>query len=315
MVRGRGRALRTGLWAGLMLSALALSGCELCTDLNCDGGGGSAGDLQFQRGLVFVNAGGNLGAADQSDWATLGTFTSGGGVRHPSVSPDGDTLAFASTDGSTLFSVPSVGGALTTIVSAGGAFAGVSEPVFDPSGERVIFTYASGGVTGIGQVAADGTGTPQALSANAGGISFASPSFDESGRLYVIAGDGVRGGVALGRMDPVTGVYSNLTDNLGNNVLQIAHRAEVSPDGRRIAFDGRTSSGAIHLFVYTLSTGEVVQLNVGGGNQTWPTWVDNVRLAFASDAGGAEQIYLAPVSGGSAELVIPSASQPRFGPR
>lgn len=296
-------------------AALGLSGCELCTDLNCDGGGGSAGELQFQRGLVFVQAGGNLGAADQSDWGTLGIFTSGGGVRHPNVSPDGDTLAFASTDGSTLFSVPAVGGALTTIVTAGGAFAGVSEPVFDPSGERVLFTYASGGVTAIGQVAADGTGTPAALSANAGSISFASASFDDAGRLYVIAGDGVRGGVALGRMDPVTGVYSNLTDTLGNNVVQIANRAEVSPDGQRIVFDGRTSSGAIHLFVFTIATGEVIQLNVGGGNQTWPTWVDNVRLAFASDAGGAEQIYLAPMSGGSAQLVIPSASQPRFGPR
>jgi len=298
----------------LAAALVGLPGCELCSDLNCDGGGGSVGELRFASGLVYVTAGSrDIAGADRRDWSTTGYFTTGGGLRNPAVGPGGDSIVFATTRGDALLRAATVGGALSTLATSDASISNLRQPVFTPDGRRVVFTFDRGGVAGIGSVAADGSGgiieVPRTLSA----VHYTSPSFDASGRLYVVAATSGGVGAELVRLDLSTGASQVVTDDLGD-ALGVANRAQVSPDGTQIVFDGRTSSGATRLFVHTVG-GSTRQLNVGAGNQTFPTWVSANTLAFASDTGGADQIYLAPATGGSADLIIPSATEPNFGPR
>lgn len=299
--------------AVLAAALLGLSGCELCTDLNCDGGGGTVGELTFNSGLVFVTAvSRDVAGADQRDFAVTGRFTAGGGTRNPAVGPDGDSIVFATARGDALLRVATVGGASSTLATSDNTITNLRQPVFSIDGKRVFFTFDRGGVSGIGSVAADGTGgiveVPRPLRA----VNFTSPSFDLAGRLHAVANTPGDVGAELGRLDPITGDFLVLTRNL-ENALVVANRAQVSPNGTKIVFDGRVSSGATRLFIHAIGGG-TVQLDVGAGNQSFPTWVKEDTLAFASDAGGADQIYLVKTTGGSAELVIPGGTEPNFGP-
>ena len=298
--------------AALAAVVLGLSGCELCEDLNCDGGGIGVGNFSFTRGLVFVTAGAaNVGGADARDYSVTGVFTNDGAYRDPSVGPGGDSLVYASQDGNALYRVPTAGGVASVLANQDPTFRNLRQPVFTPDGLFVLFTYDSGGRSGIGRVSADGTGGIVPLSPS-GAVSYSSPSFDRSGRLLAVSGTSGNP-TSLRYLDPNTGSPNEVASGLGN-ALAVANRAQLSPDGTRVAFDGRISSGATRLFVLDLASGTTEQLDVGAGNQTYPTWTGNAELAFGSDEGGADQIYVVPAAGGSPTLIIPSARQPSFGP-
>ena len=219
-------------------------------------------------------------------------------------------MVYVSQDGSSLFRIPTVGGVPSVLATQDPTFRNLRQPVFTPDGLFVLFTFDSAGSTGIGRVAADGTGGIVPLSP--GAISYSSPSFDRNGRLLAVSGTSGNP-TSLSYLDPDTGSPNEVATDLGN-ALAVANRAQLSPDGTRVAFDGRISSGATRLFVHDLGSGATDQLDVGSGNQTYPTWTSNAELAFGSDEGGADQIYLVPAEGGSPTLIIPSAVQPSFGP-
>jgi TolB protein len=308
-----------GLLAVGMSAALGLmgAGCSLCENLDCDPGGGGGvggGEVDFTRGLVLVRDG-DLLVADRADYSQTAQLTSGGSFRHPTVSPDGRVVVAAAADGSALVRVPTAGGASATLLRADATYRGLRNPVFTPDGTRVLFVYDSGAASSVGSVAADGTGGVRAV-VGGGSTAYGSPSFDRTGRLFVATGPSAFNLNRLVQVNPSTGVTVGASLSLGTSASRVVNRAEVSPDGTRIAFDGEIASGAVRLFVVSSSGGAASQLNLGPGNQAWPTWTGDTTLAFASETGGgAESIYTVPASGGSAELAVPSGTEPSFGPR
>ncbi|MCI0570474.1 MAG: hypothetical protein L0Y66_06970 [Myxococcaceae bacterium] len=302
-----------GVFVGLSVAAGVLGGCTLCENLDCDPGGGGIGngDFSFSRGIVFIRDG-DIFAADESDFTTAEPLTSGGSFQRPGLSPDGRAVVAATRNGSQLVRV-SLAGSASTLLQEDATFQNLREPVFTPNGQSVVFVFDSGAQSCIGRVAADGSGGAETLLGCSGAFpSYASPSFDEQGRLLVAAG-------SFGNLNSLE--LWNLTTNsrvrtfssLGN-ATRVASRAVLSPDGKLVAFDGVTASGALRLFTVSSSGGTPVQLPIGAGNHTFPSWKGNTALVFASDEGGGDAAYLVDLSSSSAELVVPSAEEPTYGP-
>jgi TolB protein len=305
-----------GTLLGLAVGAGLLGGCSLCEDFDCEsGGGGGTGEVSFTRGLVFLRGSArDILVADASDYSATQPLTSGGGFRHPSLSPDGDAVAFTDSTGSRLMRVSTRGGSPATVLDADNTFRNLRNPAFTPDGTGIVFVYDSGGASYLGQVSADGTGGAFQL-AGGGALSYGSPSFSKGGKLLAVAGSSGNSFTQLELINPANGATTPVLNNLGGEALQVVNRAVLSPDGTRAAFDGRVASGNTRLFVVDLASRTVRQLSIGAGNQSFPSWVGNTQLAFTSDEGGSDQVYLVPVDGsGSASLTVPSATEPMYGP-
>lgn len=303
-----------GLLVGLSV-ALGLAGCDgLCANVDCDPGGGGGvggGNFSFARGLVFVR-GGDLYLSDRSDYSAAEPLSSGEAFVTPSLSPDGRSVV-AATAGRTRLVRLSVGSSSTaTLLQAGGPFTELRNPVFTPDGQSVLFVYNSGTASYIGRVAADGSGGAELL-VGGSSMSYGSPSFDRQGRLVVAAGTDRTALDRIVAVNPSSGQEVGARLPLGNSAQRVVNRAQVSPDGTRVAFDGQLGTGASGLFVLSLSSGMVSPLSIGRGNHTFPTWQGNDTLAFSSDAGGSDVIYTVAATGGSPTLAVPG-DQPFYGP-
>lgn len=98
-------------------------------------------------------------------------------------------------------------------------------------------------------------------------------------------------------------------------------RAVVSPDGSKVAFDGRISSGGSHIFVASLgqTLGSVTMVTdypgESGVEDRYPGWRGNTELGFVSNYGGNENIYRIGVTAlrGSGNLMVPSALESSHG--
>jgi Tol biopolymer transport system component len=96
----------------------------------------------------------------------------------------------------------------------------------------------------------------------------------------------------------------------------------LSDDGTQVAFDARLASmsTATRIFVQTLSNGTTNRISETGAGSTdalhtFPTWVSATQVAFVSNEGGANQVYVQGTStAGTGNLTLPSADQPWFGP-
>ena len=74
----------------------------------------------------------------------------------------------------------------------------------------------------------------------------------------------------------------------------------VSPDGTRIAFGTDDGNEAI-IHTYDLSGTSAMQRLTFGGNNRFPIWTANDRVAFQSDREGDLAIFWQSVDGGAAE--------------
>ena len=74
----------------------------------------------------------------------------------------------------------------------------------------------------------------------------------------------------------------------------------VSPDGTRIAF-GSTDGKEAVVSIYELSGASAPRRLTFGGNNRFPVWSGNLRVAFQSDRDGDAAVWLQPVDGGTAE--------------
>ena len=74
----------------------------------------------------------------------------------------------------------------------------------------------------------------------------------------------------------------------------------VAPDGARIAFGTDDGKEAI-IYTYVLSGGSGMQRLTFGGNNRFPTWASNNRVAFQSDREGDLAIFWQSAAGGGAE--------------
>lgn len=318
---------------GLAVAAgLGLTGCEPL-DLD-DGGGGTAGGV-FNSGFVFVRGDRNLYVVDdQGDPNSPTALTTDGRAQQPSVSRNGRSIVFVrkpATGGAEIQTVPTVANSQASTVFSTTDVActrctGFRSPVFDPSGNFIVFVIerGAGANTSLGRVGVTGTGF-QELTPNPG-LSYGAPSFYPDGSAVLVpAGSGLTQLNQLAKV-AVDGSTPPLFFNssLGNEARVIVTRAVVSSDGTKVAFDGEVSTGGSRIFVASLGasgigtpTALTAHTGEAGARDTFPSWVGANQLGFLSDAGGSDNIYrisAATPTPGAGSLVVPSALEPAYGP-
>jgi len=296
---------------------LAATGC-----IPADNTGGGGGIGSFTRGFVFVKSDRNVYLADSSNYrATPIQLTTDGNDRHPSLSRDGRQVVYVHA-GNELDVVRAASGiSPTSIYVANGGRTNLRTPVFSPDGTFVVFAYDLSGTSVIGRVNVDGNGFRDLTS------QAASPSFyPTGGSVLAIAGTSSLQFRQLVRIDVLTGSPTNVAGSLGLQACAVVNRAVISPDGTRAAFDGRlfsggSCSGPSRIFVMNLGNPQSVnQLTDYPAEATaadgFPTWVGTDQVGFSSSVGGADQIYVLGANAilSSGTLVIPSASEPYYGP-
>ena len=326
-MKGMKRFLGVAVAAGLGLTA-----CEPL-DLD-DGGGGTAGGV-FNSGFVFVRGGDrNIYVVDDAgDPNSPTALTTGGRAQHPAVSRNGRSVVFVrkpATGGAELQTVPTVAGSLASTVFstsdvACGNCTGFRSPVFDPTGNFIVFVIERGSSanSSLGRVNVDGSGFQQLTPDT--GIPYGAPSFYPDGSAVLApASSNFSGFNQLARV-PVDGsppLFLNGT--LGPEALTIATRAVVSPDGTQVAYDGVVGSGGSRIFVARLNNASIdshrsltAHPGEAGARDTFPSWIGITQIGFLSDAGGSDNIYrisALTTTPGAGSLVVPSAMEPSYGP-
>lgn len=312
------------------MGAVLLAGCD--PDM---GGGGGGGDVVFSEGFVFIRADAanadQLWIADRRDFNAASKLTSAG-ASNPSLKRDGREIVFVEGTGATSAVktvATTVGAPVRTVFvpPTGSSLRNFRHPVFSPDGSFIVFTYDKGtAFSGLARVNPDGTGFAfLAPSADVGSsaTSWASPSFGATG-TEVFAAAGTLGSYRrVERVTVATGSGTVVLTSLGNEAQNITDRVVVSPDGTKLAFSGRLSTGVSRIFVNTLGSPAVTRLTDHPGEQTtatdtYPVWMSAAQVAFSASVAGGDAIYVvsatatAPSAG---SLTVPSAREPGYGRR
>ena len=322
-------------WRILGLAAVAaLSACEPL-DLDLDNGGGGTGGGAFSKGYVFVRGdanGRNLYAVNDvgGDPNSPLRLTQQGGAYEPAVASTGQLVAYAYRSGATseIRTVPTTGTGQPSVVfsSTGTGCSGCSNfrfPTFSPNGRTIVFTLNRNGYALLARVEADGSGfqvltSPSSATANFYGAASFYP--DGQSVLATASNSSPTQFEFLVKVGVVNGAATVLTRNLGGTAQVVVNRAVVSPDGARVAFDGRTSNGS-QIFVGQLGAvglSSVVQMTSHPGEfgveDTWPSWRGNTEIVFQSSAGGSDNLYLIGITTvGAGSLKVPSVLEPSYG--
>jgi len=260
---------------------------------------------------VLVAAGawwlGRRSAAPVAPWSEFTQLTDASGVETgPSLSPDGESFAYASNARGTWdIYVQRVGGRNPVII-AGDSTADEEWPAYSPDGHDVA--YAKDG-QGIFIVGATGE-SPRRLT------DFGSnPAWSPDGRSVVFGSESVVTPYAVNNtgqlwvVDAAGGTPRQIDPHLAGNVYQPAW----SPSGQRIAF-WIVSGGQRDIATMAASGGSGVRVTNDAAVDWAPTWSPDGRyIYFGSDRGGTMGIWRIPVnesSGtatGAPELVIAGA--------
>jgi TolB protein len=311
---------------GALVLAAGLAACEPIDD---GGGGGGGGNVLFTKGFAFVRGDDrNIYVVDdQGDANSPKRLTTSGGASHPSVSRNGRTIVFVQQTGTTfeLRTVPTDGSAQpSTVLTSGTGCSGCTNfryPTFNPATSVIVFAFnrGAGSNFSLGKVNADGSGF-QALT-NDPATSYGAPSFFPDGQSVLVpTGTNSTSLTQLQRVT-LTGVPSTIANSLGQEALGVLNRAAVSPDGQKVALDGRLGNGASRIFVAPLSPYSTpVRVTDHSGTDasaqdTFPSWMNADQVGFQSTAGGGQSIYRVSISGPPlpGTLLIPSASEPSYG--
>ncbi|WP_375769787.1 hypothetical protein NR798_02565 [Archangium gephyra] len=311
-----------------LAAVVGLSGCEL-DGFDPDGGGGGGAGGTFSSGFVFVRngtAGRNVYAVDNAgDPNSPLQLTNQGGAYYPTVSRNGRLVAYVYRSGTTweLRTVPTTGTGQpsTVFANTSTSCSGCGNfrfPTFNPSASTIVFTVDQGGTSKLARVNTDGSGFQFLLSGSS--YVYGAASFYPDGQ-YVLAAGGYSSSQLniLLKVGVATGSEDVISFNLGNTAQVVMTRPVVSPDGTKVAFDGRTSNGS-QIFVgdlsQTLASVRQVTSHTGefGVQDTWPSWRGNTELTFLSDSGGNDNIYrISIASTGAGTLVVPGALEPSYG--
>lgn len=314
-------------WLGGVVAVGMLGACQPLDDA---GGGGTTGDVLFNQGFAFVRDDRNVYVVDDDgDPNSPQRLTTGGGAYTPSISKNGNSIVFVRRSGnaSSLQTVPTSGGPVATLLSTNDAACGSCTnfrgPTFSPDGRTIVFAFdrTSGSLGSLARIAVDGSGFTE-LTPNAG-IAFGSPSFFPNGNTVLAPAGTVASQLNQLAFVPVGGGTTRFV-SLGNEVLAIANRAVVSPDGQQVALDGRLSSGSTRIFVGNVTaTGlngvlrRLTDYTASTVQESFPSWTGSTGLGFLfNDSGGDPSIYRAPVSStaSSVTLAVPVANEPFYGP-
>ncbi|RKH41560.1 hypothetical protein D7X12_17990 [Corallococcus sicarius] len=314
-------------WLGAVVALGLLGACEPFED---GGGGGTTGDVLFDKGFAFVRGDRNIYVVDDDgDPNSPQRLTTAGGAYTPSISRDGTSIVFVQKVGTTtsLQTVPTTGGTVATLLTSNdpacGACTNFRGPTFSPDGRTIVFAFdpRPGAASSLARINVNGSGFTELTPGTT--ISYGAPSFFPSGNTVVApAGNNTFQYNQLAFVPAAGGSPTYVS--LGNEVLAIANRAVVSPDGRQVALDGRLSSGSTRIFVGNVSaTGlsgnlrRLTDYTASTVQESFPSWASSTSLGFLfNDSGGDPSIYRAPVSStaSSVTLAVPAANEPFYGP-
>lgn len=313
-----------------LAAVVGLSGCDL-DGIDLDGGGGGGAGGTFTRGFVFVRngtAGRNVYAVDDTgDPNSPLQLTTQGGAYHPTVTRNGRLVAFVYRAGSVmeLRTVPTTGTGQpsTVFASTSTSCSGCSNfryPTFNPSGSTIVFTLDQGGYAKLARVNADGSSF-QLITTVSGSNPYvygAASFYPDGQNVLAAAGYSTSQLNTLVKVGVTTGSADVISFNVGT-ANSVVTRPVVSPDGSKVAFDGRTSNGS-QIFVAPLgqTLGSVTQVTSHTGEfgveDTWPSWRGNTELSFLSNSGGNDNVYrISTASTGAGTLVVPGALEPAYG--
>jgi Tol biopolymer transport system component len=306
-------------WSVIAVVALVLV-VQSCIPDGGGGGGGAGGGTasSFASGFATVRRDDrNLYLTDERDVNSPVQLTATGGVSMPSFSRDGRQVVFARKVGadSEIVVVPVSGGTPSTLLRSSATQTNLRTPTFSPDGQRIAFAFDENVTSSsVGLVNVDGSGFRKLI--GGGALAYASPSwFPDGASLLVSLGNAGLSQTQVERIDATTGNPTPVTNTLGVEVLSIASRLVVSPDGQRAVFDGRLSSGVTRIFALDLSSKVATRQRTpasGSVNDSAPAWVNSNIFVFSSDEGGNDQVYRQTLGSTNITLAVPLALEPAF---
>jgi TolB protein len=231
-----------------------------------------------------------------ADWdgANAAPVTSGGINLLPTVTPDGNAVAFTSyRRNRPEIYVQAPGRPPTPVITGGQMATGAS---FSPDGRRIAYSLAEGEGAQIWVANADGSGahpitdTPYFINS--------SPSWAPDGkRLAFVSNRG--GSPQIYVMNDEGGQVRRLTFKGDYN-----QTPDWSPRGDLIAFTARDERNAFDLFTVNPDSGEIKRLTQDQGNNEEPSFAPNGRLIlFTSTRTGSPRLFVMTADGNNQHLL------------
>lgn len=222
-------------------------------------------------------------------------------LAEPSLSPDGQTIAFAS--GGDIWTVPAAGGVARILVTDP---ATESRPLWSPDGTRLAFVSTRGGVANL-YVMTLATGAVTRLTWSDVGEALDGWSRDGAWIYFTSSVNDVQRQGDIFRVRATGGVPLEVSAERYLNEFQAAP----SPDGQAIALMARGISnsqwwrhGSSHidqteLWLKPVAAGAPYRrLLPSGARHAWPMWrPDGGALWYMSDEGGNENLWRLPLDG------------------
>jgi TolB protein len=309
--RSRMRKVRAGALAVAVITG-TVGGFAFLSNTFREPGQGIGGEPHVQNGSIVYSQVRNAGQplwVVQPDGTGAHRLTTGEGSSDssPSISPDGQTVAFTRTDknGSAIYTIGIDGGGATRLVGAP-----AMDPTWSPDGSQIAFAGSPGGPYGIYVIGADGT-NPRIVEGT-GEISVGHPTWSPDGAS--IAFEGTNSAPESGA---TWDIYTTPVDGGGlKNLSQTPNASEItpvwSPDGSRLAF---VRDGAVWL--RDVATGDESPLtsSTGGQFDANPSWSpDGQVIVFDRTAATGTAVFTIRVDGSALTSVSTNATDPAWQP-
>jgi Tol biopolymer transport system component/tRNA A-37 threonylcarbamoyl transferase component Bud32 len=216
-----------------------------------------------------------------------------GGDLEPAYSPDGQMLAFvrmASGGSNDLYVVSAAGGEPKRLTFDN---VWMDHPVWTPDGRSIVFRFGRSGGGSLWRISVDG-GQPEPL--GIGGDQARRPAISRQGQRLAYATALLAPSTIWRReLASASGKPHSQTKVLSSTAGDFS--PQVSPDGKRIAFDSMRS-GSSEIWVCDSDGSNPLQLTKLGGSGT-PRWSPDGRfIAFCNSLAEQADIYVIGANGG-----------------